>query len=339
MNGLDLFSGIGGIGIALKQFGVRTVAYCERDRYAQGVLLSRMRSGDIDRAPIWDDVRTLSYKHFRISIDIIYGGFPCQDISVAGAGKGLEGERSGLFFEIVRLVKEIQPSFIFLENVPAIRTRGLDRVCFELASLGYDIRWTTLSAASVGANHKRDRSFLLGYSKHNGRATPSIAGSDGKNDKEKQTWTIKTCEPSGAGEYRDVSRDVSDPDSHYLRTKQEQTRREGATEFRNNGEKQLVADPDCVWKLPEQGEHDWSCNGGQELADTLREGLQGQWEKPIEFYKEQRNTCDKSWWEIEPDVGRVVNELPYRVDRIRCLGNSVVPLQVQAAFKKLIGEI
>jgi DNA (cytosine-5)-methyltransferase 1 len=84
MNGLDLFSGIGGISLALEPW-VRTVAYCEQDRYAQGVLLSRMRSGGIDRAPIWDDVRTLN-KSILPNIDIIFGGFPCQDISVAGLG-------------------------------------------------------------------------------------------------------------------------------------------------------------------------------------------------------------------------------------------------------------
>ena len=104
MNGLDLFSGIGGIGLALEQW-VRTVAYCERERYAQAVLLSRMQSGEIDTAPIWDDVSTLK-GHMLPRIDIIFGGFPCQDLSVAGFGKGLDGEHSGLFYEIVRLTKE-----------------------------------------------------------------------------------------------------------------------------------------------------------------------------------------------------------------------------------------
>jgi len=162
MNGLDLFSGIGGIGLALEQW-VRTVAYCERERYAQGILLSRMQSGEIDRAPIWDDVTTLRGDMLP-RIDIIFGGFPCQDLSVAGAGKGLDGERSGLFFEIVRLTKELKPVFLFLENVPAIRSRGLDAVLKELASIGYDCRWTVISAASIGAPHKRERWFLLAHS-------------------------------------------------------------------------------------------------------------------------------------------------------------------------------
>jgi DNA (cytosine-5)-methyltransferase 1 len=163
MNGLDLFSGIGGISIALKQW-VRPIAYCENDRYAQGVLLSRMRSGHIIKAPIWDDVRTLHGCDLITKPEIIYGGFPCQDISVAGIGTGLGGERSGLFFHIARLIKETNPRFVFLENVPAIRTRGLNGVVQTLTELGYDSRWTIVSAAEVGAVHIRKRWFLLAHS-------------------------------------------------------------------------------------------------------------------------------------------------------------------------------
>ena len=126
LNGLDLFSGIGGISIALSPW-VRTIAYCEQDRYAQSVLLSRMSEGKLHRAPIWDDVQTLTGEMLP-TIDIIFGGFPCQDISVAGRGEGLGGERSGLFYEIIRLTKETRTPFVFLENVPAIRTRGLREV-------------------------------------------------------------------------------------------------------------------------------------------------------------------------------------------------------------------
>ena len=139
---------------------VQTVAYCENDRYAQAVLLSKMHNNQLERAPIWDDIRTLHGSMLE-KIDIIFGGFPCQDISVAGNGKGLEGKRSGLFFEVLRLAKEIKPTFIFLENVPAIRIRGAARVGKELAACGYDCRWHTLSAQEVGANHKRERWFLL----------------------------------------------------------------------------------------------------------------------------------------------------------------------------------
>lgn len=162
LNGLSLFSGIGGIDVALSEY-VRPIAYCEIDPYCQGVLLSRMQTNDLPIAPVWDDITTLDGRNINARIDIIYGGFPCQDISVAGRGKGLEGERSGLFFEIMRLAKEIRPPFIFLENVPAITVRGGLRVVREIAEMGYDCRWCVISAASVGSNHIRERFFLLAH--------------------------------------------------------------------------------------------------------------------------------------------------------------------------------
>ena len=162
MRALSLFSGIGGIDLALEDYAT-TVGYVEINKYAQSVLLSRMVDGSINTAPIHRDITRLDGRKLRGHVELIFGGFPCQDISVAGRGEGLDGERSGLFFEICRLIKEIQPVFIFLENVPAIRTRGLDVVLKELAALGYDCRWTVISASSVGACHKRDRWFLLAH--------------------------------------------------------------------------------------------------------------------------------------------------------------------------------
>lgn len=161
LNGLDLFSGIAGLTLGLSEY-VRPIAYCERDRYCQAVLMSRMRDGKIPIAPIWDDVCTLRGEQLE-ELDIIYGGFPCQDISAAGAGAGLGGERSGLFQHIARLVSETNPRFVFLENVPAIRTRGLNSVVQTFTELGYDCRWTVVSAAEVGAVHIRKRWFLLAH--------------------------------------------------------------------------------------------------------------------------------------------------------------------------------
>lgn len=161
--GLSLFSGMGGLDVALSKW-VRPVAYCEIDPYCQAILLSRMGENKLPNAPIWDDIRNLSHYDLPRDIDIIYGGFPCQDISCAGAGKGLEGQRSGLFFEIYRLAKEIKPKFLFLENVPAITSRGGISVVRYITALGYDCRWHVVSAASVGASHKRERFFLLAHS-------------------------------------------------------------------------------------------------------------------------------------------------------------------------------
>jgi DNA (cytosine-5)-methyltransferase 1 len=130
-----------------------------------------MATGELPRAPIWDDVRTL-LGVFSKPVDIIYGGFPCQDISQAGARGGLDGKRSRLFFEVPRLVSQLRPSFVFLENVPAITLGGLDRVCLEFTSLGYDCRWTIVSAGEVGACHLRERWWLCAHTVREGLQKP-----------------------------------------------------------------------------------------------------------------------------------------------------------------------
>lgn len=233
IDGLDLFSGYGGISIALCKW-VRPIAYCENDKYAQGILLSRMSEGKLPKAPIWDDIKTFPSENFAGKTDIVYGGFPCQDISLAGHGKGLDGEQSSLFFELCSVVEKIKPAFIFLENVPAIRTRGLLQVILQLTNLGYDCRWTSVSAASVGAPHLRKRWFLLAHSIHH----------------------------SMCRRHR-------------------------------SSQKEIFA-------------------GGTSPIDASR-------------------------WETEPRMGRVANGSANRVDRIKALGNGVVPAQAQIAFKRLLG--
>lgn len=274
---LDLFSGIGGNSLALRGYA-ESIAYCEADPHAQAVLISRMANGSLPRAPICTDVSELDGRGFRGLVDIIVAGFPCQDISCAGTGKGLEGERSGLFFEIVRLAKEVEPTFLFLENVPAIRTRGLDRVIQELTALGYDLRWTMLSAAAVGAPHKRQRWFLLAYAAGHGnqRALRGLPCSYGTQKRSEKQIEEEADESTGSGKHAPVLADAS---GNGWITRGTQTKRfEGAT-----------------------------CSA---------------WD---------------GWWSAEPDVGRVVNGLPFRVDRIKRLGNAVVPAQAKAAFEMLMG--
>jgi DNA (cytosine-5)-methyltransferase 1 len=169
---LDLFSGIGGFSLGLKRAGgFRTVAYCEIEPYCQAVLLARMRDGWLDTAPIHSDITRLDGKPWRGRVDAITGGFPCQDISWAGQGGGLRGERSGLWREIFRLICEIRPSLVVVENGSALLFRGLDGVLSDLAEGGYDAEWSMLRARDFGAPHKRDRVYLVAYpNKGNGEA-------------------------------------------------------------------------------------------------------------------------------------------------------------------------
>jgi DNA (cytosine-5)-methyltransferase 1 len=165
VNGISLFSGVGGIELDLQEAcEVETVAYVEWEPYCQAVLIQRMQEGLLTHAPIYDDVSSFRGEKYRGKVDIVFGGFPCQDISNAGKGAGIkEGTRSGLWFEMLRIIGEVRPEFIFLENVSAITRRGLCTVLGGLVEAGYDCRYTTLQAADVGARHRRERWFCIGW--------------------------------------------------------------------------------------------------------------------------------------------------------------------------------
>ena len=290
LNGLDLFSGIGGMSIALREW-VRPIAYCEIDPYCQGVLLSRMHEKSLPLALIWDDIRELGMGVLPSGIEMLYGGFPCQGISVAGHGRGLADERSGLFFEIIRLAKEIKPSLLFLENVPAITKRGGVQVIGHIAEMGYDCRWCCISAESLGALHKRDRWFLLAHSNNNG----SFA-SERRNG-------IRKCFVSGKGS-KEQKEDIG------------QTQRTSSI--------------------------------SSDVAHTESKSLQQEYSSPLQECKREetwrRNSRDywpfesrEHWQETVRGVCRTSDGISFQVDRIKALGNAVVPMQAREAFKILMG--
>jgi len=147
--------------LASRLLGWRTRCAVELDPYARRVLLARQRDGCLERFPIWDDVTTFDGRPWSGSIDVVSGGFPCQDVSAAGTGRGLSGDRSGLVFEMLRIVEEAKPRFVFAENSPLLRTRGLGTIVERLNRMGYQSRWCVLGAWHVGAPHRRDRMWLL----------------------------------------------------------------------------------------------------------------------------------------------------------------------------------
>lgn len=278
LNELSLFAGIGGLSLGLKMADsrIRTVAYCEIDRYCQGVLLSRMSEGKLDNAPIWDDIRTLKGEFIKERIDIISGGFPCQDLSVAGKRAGIiEGNRSGLWFEYLRLICEIRPRFVFVENVSGLLMGGLGIVLGNLAKAGYNAKWLSIRASDVGANHHRLRVFLLAYTES--------TGTRGKR-----------------GIYS--SRKAS-PDS--LRTC-----------FRDELEYSSQDFPDS------------SCSNEENLFKEWRPQIQ-----PRRSYS--RGNDNSRNWEVEPDVGRVAHGVAYAMERLKSLGNGVVPQQAAKAWEIL----
>ena len=162
LNELALFAGAGGGMLGGHLLGWRTVCAVELDAYARSVLIARQNDGTLAPFPIWDDVRTFDGRAWEGVVDVVSGGFPCQDVSQAGSGKGVEnGERSGLWREMARIVGEVRPRFVFVENVPALTRRGLGIVLGDLASMGFDARWGVVGAHHAGAPHWRDRMWIV----------------------------------------------------------------------------------------------------------------------------------------------------------------------------------
>jgi DNA (cytosine-5)-methyltransferase 1 len=266
MNVLDLFSGIGGFSLGLERAGMRTVAFCELDPFCRSVLKKHWPN-----VPIFEDVTKLKASDINDQINVIAGGFPCQDISSAGRGAGLSGSRSGLWFEFHRLIKEIKPQVAIIENVSALRSRGLDQVLRSLAEIGYDAEWHCIPASAVGAPHRRDRIWILAYTEDK-RADRGVRE--------------QTTDAGKSKQWRDISR-------------------------------RSICN---VWT--------------KVMADTISFGQQGQ--RAFRYASDPTSSGEgqaidafnggfKDFWSIEPDVGRVANGVPNRVDRLRALGNAVVP--------------
>ena len=173
---LDLFSGIGGFSLGLERAGMRTVAFCEIEPYCRAVLRKHW-----PEVPIYEDVRNLTAAQLAadgISVDVICGGFPCQDVSAVGARRGIDAEASGLWRELFRLVCEIRPRFAIVENTVGLFDRGFDRVLGDLAEIGFDAEWSVFSACAFGAPHARERVFLLAYAHEQRQETRWRAGND-----------------------------------------------------------------------------------------------------------------------------------------------------------------
>jgi DNA (cytosine-5)-methyltransferase 1 len=259
----SLFAGIGGFDLGFERAGMSCRWQVEIDDYANRVLEKHWPDVHRER-----DIRSSGWHNLQ-PVDIIIGGFPCQDISYAGRGAGLDGERSGLFFEAVRVVRELRPRVVVLENVAALFTRGLDRVLGTLAEIGFNAEWHCIPAASVGAPHIRDRVFVIAYAESVGRETRGRIEGDKRRTRER--WS------------------------------------------QLGGSNQDMADTGCeLWNA---GRAESETNQNYQLCS---EGSRHQ-------------------WAIEPDVCRVAHGVPARVDRLRGLGNAVVP-QVAEIVGRMVLE-
>jgi DNA (cytosine-5)-methyltransferase 1 len=253
----SLFAGIGGLDLGLERAGMVCKWQCEIDDYATRVLAKHWPD-----VPKFRDVRSVGADNLP-AVDLICGGFPCQDISNAGQRAGITGERSGLWTEYARIIRELRPRYVLVENVSALLIRGLSTVLGDLAALRYDAEWECIPAFAVGAPHRRDRVFVVAYT----------------HQSERQT---RCCNSLG----------VAAPS-------QSPTRASGA--------------------LPDTHDPRLAFGQGSHRPQGARTAP---------------NRC--GWWNVEPGVGRVVDGFPARVDRLRGLGNAVVPQVAEFVGQQIV---
>ncbi len=312
MHTMHLFAGIGGGLLADRILGHTPLVAVEWEPYACQVLQERVADGWFPGMRVWEgDVQLFDPSEYTGRVDCIHAGFPCQDISVAGKQAGIaEGTRSGLYREVLRIAGVVRPPYIFLENVAAITSKGLDQVLKDLAEMGYDSKWACLRASDVGAPHHRDRWWCLAHTRREGILQ---RGFD-VDAPEKVQFKGGVRGDVLSGGSSEEGTDMAD-------TKGEQ--RNGS----NDNAKKLMEHG----SISEFGNRSWKIN----ISDSIFKGLEGQREITGRTGTEQQNAGDPRWWDIEPDVGRVAYGIPNRVQRLKGLGNAQVPLQAAVAFQIL----
>lgn len=340
---IELCSGVGMLGEGLRaglaHMGIetRTICHVEREAFAAAVLVSRMEEGSMDAAPIWSDICTFDASAWRGKVDCIVAGFPCQDLSVAGKRAGLDGQRSGLFFEVCRIATDSGAQIMFLENVAGIASatatvmdeaegeleeRAAARVVGELADLGWNAEWLHISASEVGASHIRERWFCLAW-----RVADAEGIGRGFRERKELSGGV---EAERAGDYM----------GHPRLQHQQLQQREVRTEHSGAGAE--LADA-SIQRL-EGGKFRTACNSDRRGAETHGsiEQLRGLFAPGP---ADQRwvgiiNQCREFSPALKPGFRGVVDGVAFTMDesraaRLRCCGNGVVALQAAAAFIKL----
>lgn len=301
MNELALFAGAGGGILGGLLSGWRTVCAVERDAWCASVLARRQDDGILAPFPIWSDVCSFDGNAWRGLVDVVSGGFPCQDISVAGKGAGIEGERSGLWREFFRIICEVRPRFAYVENSPALASRGLTRVLADFASIGADAQWVPLSAAACGAWHERTRLWL-------------VADLDGAWEQQP-----KGIDREIGGRLGDGATVAADIDGSKWRPKREA--RDGLAIIKNSLSQR-------------QESSDRPAGGTSIIANADRSGQQEQLLPIADGSQHSAPECG-DWWAAEPGVVRMVHGMANRVDRIGALGNGQVPIVAARAWDRL----
>ena len=336
---LDLFSGIGGFSYGLEKIGFKTVAFCEMDKYCKLVLQKHWKG-----IRIYNDVKEITKERLEAdgieSPDIITGGFPCQPFSIAGKQKGTNDDRH-LWPEMFRIIKELKPRWIIGENVRGIVNIQdgvvFETVCTDLESEGYEVQAFNIPAAGVGAPHRRERIWIVAHSNDTRNRTPKHeTNKDGQKTDERRQ---EQSQLKSSGHSKDVenSRRTLRQGTELREKNEDETRKEDADQHQRSSSPSESDVADTHARLSD-GTYEEIQSGGQTLdtsservteedgSNTDRTRLQrlGSEHKLRNSEKEEQPSGD-SWWQFEPDVGRVAHGVPGRVHRLKALGNSIVP--------------
>ena len=358
---LDLFSGIGGFTIGLERAGFKTVAFCEIDKYCRLVLKKHWK--DIK---IYDDVRKITRQQHeqdgRELPEIITGGFPCQPFSVAGRQKGT-GDNRYLWPEMFRVIKEFKPRWIIAENVRGIINiqHGMvfERVHTDLESQGYETQTFIIPAAGVGAPHRRDRVWIVGYSEHNGSpsATQSRITSTTSDNNTQGKDTARKSPGAGGSNDSEVM-----ANSRRIIRGQQSTRNKESIGSGTSQETKWSADSDSVARsgkrekimadsssiqsdgrgrsndsIKEQGQKQAGGTSGSVANTNSERGrLRNNQRQNAKDVRKSSQGQRNGWWDIEPDVGRVADGVQGRIYRLKGLGNAIVPQIAEEIGKAII---
>jgi DNA (cytosine-5)-methyltransferase 1 len=329
MNELALFSGAGGGILGGHLLGWRTVCAVEWEEYPASVLCARQNDKVLPTFPIWDDVRTFDGRPWRRIVDVVSGGFPCQDISAAGRGAGITGEKSSMWKHMARIISQVRPQYAFVENSPMLTVRGLGVVLGDLSEMGYDCRWGVVSAADIGANHRRDRIWIVG------KVT------NPKCIRLQESTDISKLESKGCSQFQtQQSRDSSHlANPHSVSGGSLEVRRSSVDGSEECGDIRGIS---AIDKGNEQKET------REILADSTNIGQQGQGEFEQSLCSEESGDWKTNllesigrpeFWSVEPHVGRVADGVAARVDRLKAIGNGQVPLCAATAWKLLTSDL
>ena len=336
----SLFSGIGGIEIGFERAGFETRWFIENDRYAQKILKKNWPD-----TLIYDDITKIDFAAVP-KIDILTGGFPCQDISSAGKGTGITGSRSSLWKYYIKAIRILRPKIAFIENVPMLTRRGLNVVLADLAKNGYDAEWYNLSASSVGAFHKRERLFIIAYLPiKRKRKLPVLKRNQGKKninfnrqDKTEVTDSTSTGEMSakqqgpGDGTIK-ICKDAAITASNRCR---EMPKRQ-SNKNNSTGTEKIIQE-EISNSDSKRCEEQRRSKPKEKTRTRSKYNSENADSDQIMLWKLgslQRNSDGLT--ETESGICGVVDGIPHRVDRIKCLGNAVVP-QVAEVFAQAIKE-